>query len=408
VTIRVKSAVGASLLLACLGAASPAQANVITDWDEKAVDVVSTMPPHDAQRAMAMVHAAMFDAVNAIEHRYRPYLTQLSATPDTSKEASAAAAAAAILTTIGPAAADRTRAALNSYLATLPDDVARSKGIKLGESVAAAVITARANDGADAPDDYRPQTRPGVYVPTSLTAGAVWPRMKPFTIASAQQFRPQPPLSLLSNEWATDFNEIKAVGSRTSNSRSAQQTETARLWLTRGPQLYHPVLRQIAVARQMTVSESARFMALGAFALTDALIAVFDAKYHYNFWRPITAIRNADNDGNVATDREATWRPLDDTPLHPEYPCAHCIQSGALAGVVKTVLGTSEIPEVSVSGPTAPGVVHRFTDITTLAEEAANGRVWAGFHYRFSTRVGSEMGRKIGEYVVKNTMQSQD
>src|SRR5262249_20609244 len=158
-------------------------------------------------------------------------------------------------------------------------------------------------------------------------------------------------------------------------------------WLARGPQFYHSPLRQIAVARHMTVGESARFMALGAIALTDAYIAVFDAKYHYNFWRPITAIRNADTDGNAATDREATWRPIDDTPLHPEYPCAHCIQSGALAGVVRTVLGTTEIPEVSMTSPATPGVVHLFTDITKLTEEAANARVWAGFHYRFSTRV---------------------
>jgi hypothetical protein len=155
----------------------------------------------------------------------------------------------------------------------------------------------------------------------------------------------------------------------------------------------------------MDVGDSARFMALVAVGLNDALIAVFDAKYHYNFWRPITAIRNADMDGNPATDREAAWQPIDNTPMHPEYPCAHCILSGSVAGVVKAVLETADIPEIAVTSPTAPGVTHRWTSMTALTDEVANARIWAGFHYRFSTRVGTQMGYQIGEYVVKNVMQ---
>src|SRR5262249_30459566 len=142
-----------------------------------------------------------------------------------------------------------------------------------------------------------------------------------------------------------------------------------------------------------------------AAGLNEALIAVFDAKYHYNFWRPITAIRNGDVDDNPATDREATWQPIDNTPMHPEYPCAHCILSGSVAGVVKAVLGTAEIPEVAVTSVAAPGVTHRWTNMETFTDEVANARIWAGFHYRFSTRVGTEMGLQIGEYVVKNVMQ---
>jgi hypothetical protein len=132
---------------------------------------------------------------------------------------------------------------------------------------------------------------------------------------------------------------------------------------------------------------------------------VLDAKYHYNFWRPITAIRNGDMDGNPATDREATWQPIANTPMHPEYPCAHCIQSGSVAGVVKAVLGTADIPEIAITSPTAPGVTHRWTNMTAFTEEIANARIWAGFHYRFSSRVGTEMGLQIGDYVVKNVMQ---
>jgi hypothetical protein len=146
-------------------------------------------------------------------------------------------------------------------------------------------------------------------------------------------------------------------------------------------------------------------MTLVAVGLNDALIAVMDAKYHYNFWRPITAIRNGDIDNNPATDREATWQPIAPTPMHPEYPCAHCILSGSVAGVVKAVLATTDIPEVTTTSPTAPGVTHRWTNMTAFTDEVANARIWAGFHYRFSTRVGTEMGLRIGEHVVKSVMQ---
>jgi hypothetical protein len=208
-----------------------------------------------------------------------------------------------------------------------------------------------------------------------------------------------------SQEWATDFNELKDYGGKTSVKRSPQQTETARFWLMVGPPAYHPFVRRLVIAKQMGVGDSARFMALVSVGLNDALIAVFDAKYHYNFWRPITAIRNGDNDGNPATDREAAWQPIDNTPMHPEYPCAHCILSGSVAGVVNATLGAADIPEIAVTSATAPGVTHRWTNMTAFADEVANARIWAGFHCRFSTRVGTEMGYQIGEYVVKNVMQ---
>jgi len=395
-----------------VGAPAPARANVITDWDEKAVAVV--MPPgpggvtqqvYTAQRMMGMVHAAMFDAVNSIERRYRPYLVQLAADAATSKEAAAAAAAAAVLATIDAKTAGEMKTDLGAYVASIPDGAAKSDGIKLGEAVAAKVLAARANDGSDAPDAYRPRTAPGVYVPTAITAASMWPDLRPFAMAEGSQFRPNPPISLESKEWATDYNELKDYGGQNSAKRTAQQTETARFWLMAGPPAYHPFARELVTAKQMSVVDSARFMALVAVGLNDALIAVFDAKYHYNFWRPITAIRNGDIDGNSATDREATWQPIDSTPMHPEYPCAHCILSGSVAGVVKTVLGSVDIPEIAITSRTAPGVTHRWTNMTAFAEEVANARIWAGFHYRFSTRVGTGMGLQIGEHIVKNVMQ---
>jgi hypothetical protein len=403
----------AALIGASLAVAIPAsaRANVITDWDDKAVVVVAPMAslgnttPYMAERIMAMVHAAMFDAVNSIERRYRPYLVQLPADTATSKEAAAAAAAAAVLGTIDGKTAGEMKTALATYLASIPDGAAKSDGVRLGEAVAAKIIEARANDGCDAPDAYRPRTSPGVYVPTAITINSMWPDMKPFALAKASQFRPKPPIALDSEEWATDYNELKDYGGQHSTKRTAQQTETARFWLIGAPVAYHPFVRQLVTAKQMSVIDSARFMAFVALGLNDAFIAVLDAKYHYNFWRPITAIRNGDIDGNPATDSEATWQPIASTPMHPEYPCAHCILSGTVAGVVKAALGSTLIPEIAMTSPTAPGVTHRFTDMTAYTEEVANARIWSGFHYRFSTRAGTEMGYQIGEYVVKNIMQ---
>jgi hypothetical protein len=224
-----------------VGAPASACANVIADWDGKAVVAVTPLAslagttPYMAQRMMGMVHAAMFDAVNSIEPRYRPYLVQLPADPATSKEAAAAAAAAAVLATIDSKTASEMKVALATYLASIPDGAAKSDGVKLGEAVAAKVLEARANDGCDAPDDYRPRTTPGVYVPTAITLASTWPNLKPFAMAKGSQFRPTPPISLESKEWATDYNELKDFGGQTSAKRTAQQTETARFWLVGAP-----------------------------------------------------------------------------------------------------------------------------------------------------------------------------
>jgi hypothetical protein len=396
----VAFAIGASLVLA-----APAYSDAITEWDENAGAIVMPMPPYTAQRLIGMVDVAMFDAVNSIARRYRPLLAQLPAEPTTSKEAAAASAAAAVLAIIDPPTAEKMKTLLASYLAAIPDGAAKSDGIKLGEAIAAKVVGARAHDGADAPDDYRPRTTPGVYVPTPITAGSVWPNVKPWVMAKPSQFRPDAPIALNSDQWATDYNEIRDYGGKNSTKRSEQQTETARFWLMVGPRAYHPFARALATAKQMDVVDSARFMALASIAINDAIIAVLDAKYHYNFWRPITAIRNGDIDGNPATDREATWQPIANTPMHPEYPCAHCIQSGSVAGVVKAVFGTTNIPEIAMTSATLPGVTHRWTNLDAFTQEVANARIWAGFHYRFSTRVGTGMGLQIGEYVVQNVLQ---
>ena len=395
----------ALVAIALIVPASPTFGDVITDWNEKAVAFVTPrMPPPAAQRVVAMVQVAMFDAVNSIERRYRPYLVQLPAPPTTSKEAAAAAAAGTVLAG-HPQATAELRSALASYLAALPDGTAKTEGIALGEMVGAKVLEARAKDGADAPDAYRPKAKPGVYVPTPITVTSMWPNVKPFALTSPSQFRPEPPIPLKSEQWAADYNEIKTLGGKASAKRSDKQTEDARFWLITGPQSTDPIARQLVAVKQMSLIDSARFMALVSAALADAYIAVMDAKYHYDFWRPITAIRNGDDDGNPATERDAAWQPIDNTPMHPEHPCAHCIGSSALAAVAETLLGSAEIPEIAMTSSTAPGVTHRWTNLRTYADEVAQARIWAGFHYRFSTVVGQDMGRKIGQHAVRSMMQ---
>ena len=395
------------LLAACLmNPLAAASANVVTDWDEKAVAYIQPrMVPPAAYRAMAIVHIAMFDAVNSIEPLYRSYQNSSPATKDTSKDAAAAAAAGTVLKNLFPDAASDIQAALTSYLAGIPDSDAKSNGIKLGEAVATKCLEGRGSDGALVADAYRPVTTAGVYIPTALTVAPQWPELMPFAMTSPSQFRPQPPVALESEQWAKDYNEIKELGGKNSSKRSAQQTEDARFWLLTGPLSTHPLERQIVIRKQMSVIDSARFMAVITAAEADAMIAVMDAKYKYAFWRPITAIRNGDIDGNAATERDAAWQPIDNTPMHPEYPCAHCIVSSALASAIEAMLGTADIPEVTMTSTTAPGVTHRWTNLHAYADEVAAARIAAGFHYRFSTVVGQDMGRQIGTHTVKTIMQ---
>ena len=392
-------ACGLASIMAYTGAC---RADTITDWDTKATAVASSAAL--GEREVTIVDLAMFDAVNSIERRYQPYLEQLPTTGPTSADAAAASAAATALAGVHPEAAASFKTALVEYLAQLDaTPEALANGVRLGEAAALKILEARANDGATGVDSYRPKTKPGQHMPTAVMVCSTWPTMRPFALASSSQFRPGPPLSLQSREWAVDYNEIKEFGSKTSARRSAKQTETARFWLMTGPQAYHPLARQLVAERHLNLVDSARFMALFAVTLTDAYIAVFDAKYHYEFWRPGTAIRNADLNNNPDTERDATWQPLDNTPMHPEYPCAHCIESGA-ARVALESLG-QPLPELSLTSATAPGATHSWSNLDDFTTEVANARIWAGFHYRFSTRVGTALGRQVGEYVANTTMQ---
>jgi hypothetical protein len=394
--------------------ASPASANVVTDWDEIAVKTLQTpfktmvpfptLPGMRTGRTMAMTHLAMFNAVNCIAPKYQGYGMQPEPSPDTAEDAAAASAAGNMLIKLVPN--DTTLPMqLQDYLAKLPNGPAKDRGIKLGAEVADKLIKLRDNDGTEtAKTDFRPVTQPGVYTATLFQYGVEAAGVKPMALTSPQQFRPGPYPDLKSDTWTQDYNEIKELGERDSPKRTPQQTEDARFWLTTGPIVTHQILRQIVQGKNMSVIDSTRFMAVVSVAEFDAGVAVLEAKWHYLFWRPMTAIRNGDIDDNPATERDATWMPIDPTPPHPEYPCAHCITSGAMSGAIKKLLGTAEIPEVALTTTTAPGATHRFTNIDAINAEVSAARIYAGFHYRYSTVVGSAMGNQVGEYVATTVM----
>ena len=395
-----------ALALAGVLIAAPARADVITDWNQKAIPIVvaySLSAP--SYRDMAVVHLAMFTAVNSIEPMYRPYKVTFEAGRTTSKDAAAAVAAARVLVKLHPDAAPKVDPELTQYLAQIPEGPAKTAGIALGEKIGDSVYALRASDGADAPDSYRPRTAPGKYVGTTAVVAPMWGKVTPFVMTSGSQFRPGPPPALASKDWAANYNEIKEIGGKNSTKRTALQTETGRLWLYTGPGTFFPMAVQLSQAKGLNVNENARLFALVSMATADAMVAVFDAKYEYEFWRPITAIRNGDIDDNPETDRDATWEPLGPTPMHPEYPCAHCIVAGSAGTVMQSFFGTGTLPEFTLSTPTAPGVTHRWTRLDDYIQEPSNARIWAGIHYRISTEVGTDMGRKIAQYTVQNALQ---
>ena len=219
-------------------------------------------------------------------------------------------------------------------------------------------------------------------------------------MTSPAQFRPGPPPTLTSELWARDYNEIKAIGGKSSTRRTAEQTEIARFWESTMPTIYHGVVRSVAAVPGREVTQNARLFAAVTQAVDDAMIAVFDAKYHYNFWRPITAIRNGDIDGNDATERDPAWTPFIDTPMHPEYPCAHCIVASTVGTVLQAEIGTGPMPTLTTTSDTAKGAARSWTNIDDFVQEVANARIYDGVHYRTSTEVGIAMGREVGAMAV--------
>ncbi len=237
-------------------------------------------------------------------------------------------------------------------------------------------------------------------MPTVIPIAVQWPKRKPWLMTNPAQFRPGPPPMLTSEAWARDYNEIKALGGKNSTQRTAEQTQIARFWEATLPPIYYGLVRSVATVPGRDVTQNARLFAAVTQAIDDAMIAVFDAKYHYNFWRPVTAICNGDLDGNDATEPDPSWAPFVDTPMHPEYPCAHCIIAGAVGIVLEAEIGAGPVPVLTTTSSTANNSARSWKKVDDFVQEVSLARIYDGVHYRISTQVGTAMGKQIGALAV--------
>lgn len=371
-----------------------ANADVITDWNLKAAGFVteSKLGTPPAIRAMAIVQTAVYEAVNA-------------APSSASTDAAVAAANRVTLLKLMPSQQAAIDAAYEAALAQVADGAAKTAGLAIGEQAAAAVLARRLDDGAATAESYRPHTTAGAYVPTPTPAVPHWPQRKPWSLVSASQFRPGSPPALSSDAWARDYNEVKALGGKTSAKRSTEQSDIARFWEYSLPAIYFGVAHSVAQMPGRNSMQNARMFAAVAQAMDDALISVFEAKYHYNFWRPATAIRNGDIDGNEATQREASWAPFSEAPMHPEYPSGHAILAGAVGTVLQAEIGKGPTPVLMTTSPSAKGAARRWTNLDEFMREVGDARIYSGIHYRTSIDAGVTMGKQIGALTMEKFLQ---
>jgi len=382
--------------IALMLVAFAARADIVTDWGDTTTEIADEGP--NTIRTMALAQNAVYEAVNAITKRYPRDRVDLGSAQGASVEGAVAAASRAVLLQEAPALKDRIEAAYARTLAAIAEGEARTRGVGVGERAAADVLTKHSHD-LDSIEPYRPVTSPGVYVPTTIPTGWSLGQHRPWFMKSAAQFRPGPPPALKSELWARDYNEIKAVGSATSTVRTPEQTEIARFWATNLPDVHLGLARSVASAPGRDVTRNARLYAAVAAAMNETETSVFEAKYHYLFWRPITAVRNGDRDDNSATERDADWVPLIATPMQPEYPCAHCMLAAAITTVLRAEAGGNSALDLSTTSNTARGVTRRWTSTDALVQEVSMARIWAGVHYRTSTEVGNHMGEQVGALV---------
>ena len=399
-----KMQLGVATCALLLSAAIPARADVVTQWNLQ----VFTSGGAQGQRTLAMVHLAMFDALNATNPRYRPYL-QLPAPPaGANGEAAAASAAHGVLLRLFPAQAAALAAQLNISLASIPNSPGKTAGIQFGDVVAGLIYQARLNDNILTPGPlYVDGTAPGVYrlttpgPPQPVNTGA--PTWVPFALTRASQFRPGPPPALTSVRYARDLNETQEFGSAFSAVRTPQQSETANWMTEQSPFSLNRVARAEVALDGRDLLAHARLFALLNVAMADAATAVFEAKYTYLFWRPVTAIRNALADDNPRTTPDLTWSPFVATPPHPEYPAAHGSVTTAGTRVLTRYFGPHH--EFDATSPAVPGAVRRYASFDAFAIEAGEARIFGGMHYRNSIDVGQWQGKKVANWLLGHFLQ---
>lgn len=391
-----------------LSLATSVKADKVTDWNAIGAQAVLTGGNAGAAGTvdMAYMHIAIYDAVNAIEGGYTVFAVSPSnIPPGASAEAATVEAAYRTLRYLYPAQAAYLDAQYAASLATIPDGQAKLDGIAVGDEVAGLFLTSRVGDGRGANVPYTPGSGPGAWIPTSPAPPvAVWlSQMRPFAIESPSQFRPEPPPGLDSDEWANDYNEVKRKGALNSSERTPEETTLGRFFLAPAVPQVAGGLRQLAIEKGLSLKDNARLFAQIYVAQADATIAGWDSKYHYGFWRPITAIRAGDTDGNPNTDRDPTWTPLATTPNHPEYLSAHLFVDGAYSETLRLFFGTKKL-NVTLSSTTT-GTLMTFTNTDDITNAVTDARIFAGFHYRTSCVRGAVLGNKVAKYVAKNYFQ---
>jgi PAP2 superfamily len=362
------------------------------------------LPNQPNTRVAAIVQAAVYDAVNSIDQSYTPYLGLIAAPAGASEDAAAAQAAHDALVGLFPAQAGVLDLDLKASLQQIKDGDAKTAGIMVGQMAAHNILAARSNDGSDKTVDYTPGTDPGQWQLTPPAYGPPlvpqWGMVTPFCMQSGSQFRPPPPPALTSQDYTDAFNQVKELGSLNSGTRSADQTEAALFWQgittpNSGAAVgqWNEIAQEVAVAKSNSLVQNARLFALLDLTIADDQIACFDGKYTYNFWRPVTAIRAADTDGNPDTEADVNWTTLFATPSHPSYPSAHATFSTACATVLAAYFGTDAIP-FSLSFDGLPGVTRSFDSFSAAANEAGQSRMWAGIHWSFGSPPATHKERR--------------
>ena len=388
--------------------------NAVTNWNNIAITAAraskapGSATPGGASIYVAYMQLAVYNGVNAIDGRFEPYKYSLTPSPDSSADAAAIQAAYETLLQVLPDQKSYLDGQYNDPLvgiASIPDSPAKTNGQLVGHASATALMALRTGDGrgASVPYSFPSFPVPGVWI---LTPGATAPatpwmgQMRPFTFDDPAKFLPEAPPDLGSDTWVDDYNEAKSLGAINSTERTPQQTENAFFWTEHTTAQYGRLLRAKAHESNLSLGDTARLFAMAYAAEADAIIGCFNAKYHYNFWRPVTAIRNGDIDGNPGTVPDPSWTPLTTTPAHPEYPSAHSCLTGAMASILKSYFRTPNL-QISLDSPVT-GTTHTFSNIRDWQSEVGMARIYAGFHYRTSVVQGLALGRKVAHHVVKN------
>ena len=402
-------AVGVAGVLLMISAT--ARADVVLDWNAIMLNTIGGQNPFFQARFAAITQTAVFEAVNAITGDYEPYLGTIAVLPGASAEAAAVAAAHGVLKNYFPGSAASLDAARVISLAAIPDGQAKDDGIAVGVTTASAMIADRANDGSAPGQFYTPlSANPGewqITPPLCSAAGGIflhWRDLLPFGIQSSDQFRSVPPPALTSNKYRKDYNEVKEVGEFNNTARPQDRTDVARYFAVVGaPHVWNQAASQVSAARGKSLAENARAFALLNMAISDGLVSSMETKYHYNFWRPYTAIRASLTDGNPKTDPDPLWISFIATPCFPSYPSAHASASYAGREVAEKNFGSGG-HDITLSHPGMPDVILHYKKFSQMTNDIDDARVYGGIHFRFDQEAGARQGRRVGSYVYKNNL----